>query len=85
MKKEVYNKKRFEHKLNCFEHRLKKIGYPSLSDVIERLKDLFNNQLDFVYDEGDVFEQDCFALRYAIVILETLTENQLLKGVFEDD
>lgn len=46
MKKEILEKKRFEHKLKCFNLRLKKIGYPCLPDVIEHLKNLFDFQLE---------------------------------------
>ena len=76
MKREELDKKRFEHRLKCFNLRLKKIGYPPLSDVIIILKDLFNFQLDWIEDEGDVFENDCFALKYAIEVLEILKDNE---------
>ena len=77
MKKEILEKKRFEHKLKCFNLRFKKIGYPCLSDVIEHLKNLFDFQLEWIEDEGDVFEKDCFALKYAIDVLVTLKEIEL--------
>lgn len=67
------NKKTFKHRLE--HHKLDE--YMNSRFVIEQLKSLFEDRLDFIEDEEDVFEKDAFAVYYAIEFISKFAYNEM--------
>lgn len=78
MKHPTY-KERIEHKRETFYHRLNHHlldEYMNSDFVIKQLESLFEDRLDFIDDENDVFEQDAVAVYYAIEFISRFANNE---------
>lgn len=60
------NARMIVHKRKVFDIQYQKDHSFSKEKVLSQLESLFENQLEFIEDPGDEFENDCKALRWAI-------------------
>lgn len=67
MKKSELQAKMHEHKIKTFNYRLltSRVFLHKLQ-VIEQLESLFEDAIDNIHEENDVFECDAYALWFAI-------------------
>lgn len=67
MKKSKLQAKRHEHKIKTFNYRLATSRvFLHKFQVIEQLESLFEDAIDNIREENDVFECDAYALWFAI-------------------
>ena len=64
------NARMIVHKRKVFDIEYQKDHSFSKEKVISQLESLFENQLEFIEDPGDEFENDCKALRWAIEFIK---------------
>ena len=64
-------KKRYDHRLEVFEHYFSKRKEKITKDkIISQLESLFEDALTRIEDPGDVFEDDCMCLKIAIEFIK---------------
>lgn len=64
------NARMIVHKRKVFDIEYQKDHSFSKEKVLSQLESLFENQLEFIEDPGDEFENDCKALRWAIEFIK---------------
>ena len=64
------NARMIVHKRKVFDIEYQKDHSFSKEKVLSQLESLFENQLEYIEDPGDEFENDCKALRWAIEFIK---------------
>ena len=64
------NARMIVHKRKVFDVQYQKDHSFSKEKVLSQLESLFENQLEYIEDPGDEFENDCKALRWAIEFIK---------------
>lgn len=64
------NARMIAHKRKVFDIEYQKDHSFSKEKVLSQLESLFENQLEYIEDPGDEFENDCKALRWAIEFIK---------------
>lgn len=64
------NARKIAHKRKVFDIEYQKDHSFSKEKVLSQLESLFENQLEFIEDPGDEFENDCKALKWAIEFIK---------------